>query len=774
MTDSATPKTEVRAARPPFWAAFAYTTAAVFAASAFIKILLATERHGVEALIPGPRLTGWLLRDGIVAVVFGLLAASMVTIANKRHVAAQRAFTGIAVFFAVYLGVNVPFFRSFSTPLNRGMMGMAGGVGDLGESAAALVTFANTWPLVAAIALTILVPWAITKSPRVGSGILALILGYTLVLGSLGLDHIDPRGLNRNAVWELALIGIPETQNITEALGDDARVSQPIPRGSLLEPGAPGPDLEGLRGSAEDMNIIWVVMESTSAEYLGLYGAADDPTPNISRIAQTAMVFDDYYTVTPASMKSLFANFCSTYPYPRPTAETYIRPRIPCHSFPEVLKLNGYRSSLVHSGKFTYTRKIDFLEGRGFESLWDMKSLPQDDTMYTDSWGIEEEASISQMTRFLDDVGDDKFFLMYMPIFPHYPYHLPDAEAPQYGDETSQEKYLSALAYADRNLGDLYDAVEERGLLDNTLFVIIGDHGEAFSQHHGNRIHSTSIYEENVHIPALWSNPRLFPEQQRVSAYADHTAMAPSLMDLLALPTPDRWQGHSLLDGERHMARFFTDYSFLYLGLRDGPYKVIHQVQTGITQLYNIEEDPTERNDISRENEEIVEAYVAHLDHWYVRQLALFADYEGFVAGTLADTGRTLLQDLVPVDVDHGEKKSRWGTSVSYRPLVIDGEPFETGVGMHSDSRLEFALTGDYTTFSGKVGRNTAARRGQALAEIWLDGTRVFESGPLERGTEAIPFEIDLTGATVLELKVLQGEDGFSGDHIDWVDATVN
>jgi arylsulfatase A-like enzyme len=774
MTDSATPKTEAKAVRPEFWAAFAYTTAAVFASSAFIKILLATERHGVEALIPGPRLTGWLLRDGIVAAVFGLIAATMVTIAAKRHVAAQRVFTGIAVFFAVYLGANVPFFRSFSTPLNRGMMGMAGGVGDLGESAAGLVTVANTWPLVAAIALTLLVPWAITKRPRVGTSILALVLGYTLILGSLGLDHIDPRGLNRNAVWELALLAIPEKTTTPEALGDDVRVSQPIPRGSMFEPGAVGLDLEALRGAAEDMNIIWVVMESTSAEYLGLYGASDDPAPNVSRIAETALVFDDYYTVTPASMKSLFANLCSTYPYPRPTAVTYIRPQIPCHSFPEVLKLNGYRSSLVHSGKFTYTRKIDFLEGRGFESLWDMRSLPQDDTMYTDSWGIEEEASVAQMTRFLDEVGDDKFFLMYMPIFPHYPYHLPPDETPKYGDDGSKEKYLSALAYADRNLGDLYDAVEARGLLDNTLFIIIGDHGEAFAQHPGNRIHSTSIYEENVHIPALLSNPRLFPQQQRMSVIADHTAMAPTLMDLLALPTPERWQGHSLLDGERHMARFFTDYSFLYLGLRDGPYKVIHQVQTGITQLYNIEEDPTERNDISADHEEMVDAYVAHLDHWYVRQLALFADYEGFVAGTLADSGKTLLQNLVPVDIDHGEKKSRFGTSISYRPLVIDGVAFDTGIGLHADSRVEYALTGEYTTFTGKVGRNEAARRGQALAEIWLDGVRVFESGPLERGTAAVPFEIVLTGASILEIKVLQSDDGLSGDHVDWVDATVD
>lgn len=749
----------------------------LFVVFAFVKLTLAIERHGAEALIPTPTLAEWLVRDAIVAALWGAFVGSMIRVSRRYARAADVLTRVILALLAVYTAMNIAFFRSFSTPLNRGMMGMAGGMLDLGESAAQFVTFNNTWPILVVLVVAVGLPLAMDRTSarrthRIGGavGVLAIVIG---LVAALGLSTEDPRGLDRNAVWEAALLGLPETNAVVARASSNPLVGEPIPRGSLVEPGATTADYSHLHGAADDMNLVFVVMESTGAEYLGLYGAERDAMPNVSRIAEQALVFDNWYTVTPASMKSMFATFCSTWPYPRPTAESYLTPDLPCHSLPELLALAGLRSTFVHSGKFSFTKKDAFLESRGFDSLWDMRSLPQTEDHYSDAWGIEEEVALAQIERFLDETGDDRFFLAYYPIFPHYPYHLPPDVEPAFGDATAKQRYLSAMHYADGAIGQLQAMLAERDLLDNTLLVLVGDHGEAFRQHPGNAIHSTNVFEENVHVPAIIANPRLFPTQERTDVIADHTSWAPTLLDLFGMEAPERWQGHSSFDGERHMAHFFTDYAFLYLGLRDGPYKFIHQVQTGRTELYDLSQDPRERMNLAGQHPELVAQYVAHMDHWYARQLALYADYDAYLAGSLSDGGYARIEDLVPDDVTHGERKTRFGIGVDHKPLTIDGRLYTSGMGMHSTSSTVYRLDGGYARITGLVGHSDEGRNGILVAELWVDGIRVFESGPMLKGTTPAAFDLSLQGARTLELRVTDGGDGARGDHAAWVDTRL-
>ena len=77
---------------------------------------------------------------------------------------------------------------------------------------------------------------------------------------------------------------------------------------------APYEDLSRFRGAAAGRNVVLVSLESTAAQYLGLYGAEPDVMPNLSELARTAIVFDNAYAVYPESIKGLFSILCSTYP----------------------------------------------------------------------------------------------------------------------------------------------------------------------------------------------------------------------------------------------------------------------------------------------------------------------------------------------------------------------------------------------------------------------------------------------------------------------------
>src|SRR5439155_96356 len=76
-------------------------------------------------------------------------------------------------------------------------------------------------------------------------------------------------------------------------------------------------------------------------------------------------------------------------------------------------------------------------------------------------------------------------------------------------------RYRNALRYGDRSLGTLMRGLRARGLDQKTLWIVLGDHGEAFGQHEGNYGHTFHIYDENVHVPFLVAAPGLLPGQIR-------------------------------------------------------------------------------------------------------------------------------------------------------------------------------------------------------------------------------------------------------------------
>jgi arylsulfatase len=128
------------------------------------------------------------------------------------------------------------------------------------------------------------------------------------------------------------------------------------------------------------------------------------------------------------------------------------------------------------------------------------------------------------------------------------------------------------------------------------------------------------IHEENIHVPYLIAIPALLTESVRVSRVASLADTAPTILDLLGLPQPPGWQGGSLLDPRSCLALFCTDYSLAFLGLRDGRWKCIHELDSGRSQLYDLEIDRDETTDVANSHPELIGAYRDHLLHWSAAQ----------------------------------------------------------------------------------------------------------------------------------------------------------
>jgi len=140
--------------------------------------------------------------------------------------------------------------------------------------------------------------------------------------------------------------------------------------------------------------------------------------------------------------------------------------------------------------------------------------------------------------------------------------------------------------------------LEKRNLMESTLLVVLGDHGEAFGQH-AHRGHSKTIYDEELHIPLIMTSSRLPQRDRRLDMLGQQIDIAPTILDLLGLDTPAGWQGRSLFASERtNRAYFFTAFYQYLFGVIEGDRKYIWNASTGKAQFYDLNNDPGERLDL--------------------------------------------------------------------------------------------------------------------------------------------------------------------------------
>jgi arylsulfatase A-like enzyme len=180
----------------------------------------------------------------------------------------------------------------------------------------------------------------------------------------------------------------------------------------------------------------------------------------------------------------------------------------------------------------------------------------------------------------------------------HYPYFVSRKETDFGVGDDSFNLYLNALREGDRAFGKIMRTLRERGIEESTLVVVLGDHGEAFGRH-DQHVHASKIYEENVHIPLLFVNAVLFSGQER-AVLGGLIDIAPTIMDILGLPAPDRWQGRSLFAEKRSpRVYFFCPWSDFLFGYRDSELKVIFNASRDAFEIYDLSNDPNETRNIA-------------------------------------------------------------------------------------------------------------------------------------------------------------------------------
>jgi arylsulfatase A-like enzyme len=258
--------------------------------------------------------------------------------------------------------------------------------------------------------------------------------------------------------------------------------------------------------------------------------------------------------------------------------------------------------------------------------------------------------------------------------------------------------YDGALRYQDEQLGKLVAELERRGVLDDTLLIVIGDHGEMFWEH-GLAGHGKFPWEEELRVPCVMRAPREIRGGTRSDALASNADLAPTIAELLDLPREPRSDGASLVpclrDSSERVHDALTievpmpfDRRELARVVRRGRWKLVEATppsagrrarrvakETGralaslarpatipfvygqrdpslrragawlagqrIVRLYDLDADPRERRDVSRDEPQIVAELLATIGEVSTRATPLAGDDDEArrIAAQLAELG---------------------------------------------------------------------------------------------------------------------------------------
>jgi arylsulfatase A-like enzyme len=214
--------------------------------------------------------------------------------------------------------------------------------------------------------------------------------------------------------------------------------------------------------------------------------------------------------------------------------------------------------------------------------------------------------------QWLDTIGGQRFLLWAHLYDPHRPYDPPEPYATIYG----HNRYLGEIAFADSQIGRLLEALEQRTLLDRTIVVVAGDHGESLGER-GERDHGVFIYENVLRVPLIIRAPTLAPF--RVGEVVRLTDVMPTILDLLEVPPPsvDGTSLIELLRGQTRSLKLEAYSESLYparlgwsplFALRQGRFKLIDAPRP---ELYDLEDDPFEQQNIYDQRRPLAEAMTA-------------------------------------------------------------------------------------------------------------------------------------------------------------------
>jgi sulfatase-like protein len=388
-------------------------------------------------------------------------------------------------------------------------------------------------------------------------------------------------------------------------------------------------------------NVLVVVLESVGAEYFELLND-HGLLPAFSDIMSHGVYFNHAYAPAPITAVSLVALLTSTGPLGNYKLVTSDYPHAKFTTYYERLKSRRPVTSFLFSSDAEFLGIDNFLQDRGIDLRQDYSrrvcldnnSLKHDGRSQRFVFS-SNACTAASLLDWIDGNRGKPFFATLWTEQTHYPY----AATPSCMDAVTAEsevlhpegirpntywfRYAAALCDTDRMMAKIVSGLRERQRLEDTLIIVIGDHGEGFGQHNS-FVHASELFEDQIRVPLLISAGNALAARID-DRLASHVDIAPTIAATFGIAPADQWEGNDLL-GNRTSNRvyFYTNWGNYKIGFRDANYKYIYDVLRQKLDVYDLASDPHENKNIAGKDPKADAQALALISRWY-QQRAAFA-----------------------------------------------------------------------------------------------------------------------------------------------------
>lgn len=405
-------------------------------------------------------------------------------------------------------------------------------------------------------------------------------------------------------------------------------------------------------------NIILVTPDQMRADFMHTYGYSLADTPNIDRLAEQGTVFLNAYSAGSWTTPSFATIMTGLYPTVHgmtlpphlacgPSVDTPVfaqgqasQPPPSMHLsrnkpiFPELLKSHG----VTVAADVANCWAIWDMMARGWDSLKIIPSFQLVNGKLDRYVYLTAPQTLSWADQWLTSHRQQRFFLWVHFMEPHSPYNPPRGwdlfstpdDFPNLFDDNPadseqllslailgnhhairrlRELYTAKILYVDSYIGQLISEVRSLGLDQNTIVILISDHGELLFSHPKdfNTTDHRSVYAADLHVPLIFWGAGI-PAGRRLKALVGQYDIAPTVLDLENLPAPPEMDGKSLrplLAGAASQAHHYV-YSEVHIikpqyAIRDERYTLIETLRSGGIQCFDRMTDPGELTNICKQ-----------------------------------------------------------------------------------------------------------------------------------------------------------------------------
>lgn len=415
-------------------------------------------------------------------------------------------------------------------------------------------------------------------------------------------------------------------------------------------------------------NVLLLYVEALRADVVFKTINDIELTPTINALAKKGANFKRAYAHSPETAYSQSVLITGQYPLKFPTRDYYNDLDYSFTRIYDLLHHVGYRTANLTfewrtNKRLSKSESLDLYEDIQYEikdehkkflpqkyrSIDDIKKIP---TTILDALNVKILNEWIAKNQNNPD-KDKPFFGMLYLYSTHFPYNITEGidtslfENLDLGQSLSffnydksfselmLKRYYSTVRYVDFLISQITNSLKEQGLLDNTIIIITGDHGEAFHEH-GEVTHSKFMWDETIRVPLIFSDTANLVQCFDTELPVGHIDISPSILKLLSLPEYGGFQGSSLFCERPNKSQKGKPLFASIQGLRtdnliiDWPWKLVVDKKRNLPKLFNLSKDSKELKNVYSEQTEIAKKLEKNLADFERRQFSYYLSDKSF------------------------------------------------------------------------------------------------------------------------------------------------